>query len=228
MGHTRQTGCNQDTGQTSQRWETGQTDLTFKFDFPGNLCRPAAFAILAVFYSERVLALVIEINQIYPPEIRLIIVTKQPLKKHNQASSIFRFLWIWFLERHPGLVDHHRGDELAHLDRLALAPLPVDEEVLVHQPGHQPLELGHALHLLLLLTTALFLLVNPCSLEKLPVKPFRTLSQLLTGDNIWRYEGDNNIVQFSIELSSYSKTWSLRSKQTQGTKTYPDPLLLES
>ena len=67
--------------------KSGQTDLTFKFDFPGNLCRPAAFAILAVFYSERVLALVIEINQIYPPEIRLIIVTKQPLKKHNQASS---------------------------------------------------------------------------------------------------------------------------------------------
>ena len=29
---------------------------------------------------ERVLALVIEMNQIYPPEIRLIIVTKQPLK----------------------------------------------------------------------------------------------------------------------------------------------------
>ena len=77
----------------------------------------------------------------------------------------------------------HRDDELAHLDRLALAPLPVDEEVLVHQPGHQPLELGHALHLLLL-TATLLLLVNPCSLEKLPVKPFRTLSQLLTGDNI--------------------------------------------
>ena len=28
--------------------ETGQTDLTFKLDFPGNLCR-AAFAILAMF-----------------------------------------------------------------------------------------------------------------------------------------------------------------------------------
>ena len=42
---------NQDTGQTgqkSQRWETGQTDLTFKLDFPGNLFR-AAFAILAMF-----------------------------------------------------------------------------------------------------------------------------------------------------------------------------------
>ena len=77
-----------------------------------------------------------------------------------------------------------RDDELAHLDRLALAPLPVDEEVLVHQPGHQPLELGDALHLLLL-TTTLLLRVNPCRpLEKLPVKPFRTLSQLLTGDNI--------------------------------------------
>ena len=65
---------------------TRQTKLTFKLDFPGNLCR-AAFAILAMFYCERVLALVIEMNQIIPPEIRLIIVTKQPLKKHNQASS---------------------------------------------------------------------------------------------------------------------------------------------
>ena len=28
--------------------QTGQTDLTLKLDFPGNLCR-AAFAILAMF-----------------------------------------------------------------------------------------------------------------------------------------------------------------------------------
>ena len=34
-------------GQTSQR-QTGQIDLTFKLDFPGNLCR-AAFAIFAMF-----------------------------------------------------------------------------------------------------------------------------------------------------------------------------------
>ena len=30
--------------------KTGQTDLTFKLDFPGNLCR-AAFAILAMFFN---------------------------------------------------------------------------------------------------------------------------------------------------------------------------------
>ena len=37
------------TGQTSQGWETGQTDLTFKLDFPGNLCR-AASQFLRYFY----------------------------------------------------------------------------------------------------------------------------------------------------------------------------------
>ena len=37
-------------GQTSQIRQRGQTDLTFKLDFPGNLCR-AAFAILAMFLT---------------------------------------------------------------------------------------------------------------------------------------------------------------------------------
>ena len=53
MGHTTQTGYNQDTGQTGQtrqRWETGQTDLTLKLDFPGNLCR-TSFAIVMMFYQ---------------------------------------------------------------------------------------------------------------------------------------------------------------------------------
>ena len=31
--------------------QTGQTDLTLKLDFPGNLCR-AAFAILAMFVND--------------------------------------------------------------------------------------------------------------------------------------------------------------------------------
>ena len=35
------------TGQTRQTSQRGQTDLTFKLDIPGNLCR-AAFAILAM------------------------------------------------------------------------------------------------------------------------------------------------------------------------------------
>ena len=35
--------------KTRTNGHTGQTDLTFKLDFPGNLCR-AAFAILAMFY----------------------------------------------------------------------------------------------------------------------------------------------------------------------------------
>ena len=39
------------TGQKSQGGETGPTDLTFKLDFPGNLCR-AAFAIHAMFLSQ--------------------------------------------------------------------------------------------------------------------------------------------------------------------------------
>ena len=51
---------------------------------------------------------------------------------------------------------------------LGLIPLLVDEEVLVHQPRHQPLQLLQ------------FLLFRAsCSLEKLPVKSFRTLLQLL-------------------------------------------------
>ena len=37
------------TGKTSQRGQAGQTDLTFKLNFPGSLCR-TAFAILAMFY----------------------------------------------------------------------------------------------------------------------------------------------------------------------------------
>ena len=41
--HTQDRQDNQDTGQP------GQTDLTFKIDFSGNLCR-AAFAILAMFF----------------------------------------------------------------------------------------------------------------------------------------------------------------------------------
>ena len=36
-------------GQTSQKEHTVQTELTFKLDFPGNLCW-AAFAILAMFF----------------------------------------------------------------------------------------------------------------------------------------------------------------------------------
>ena len=35
--------------KTRTNGQTGQTDLTFKLDFPGNLCR-AAFAILAMFH----------------------------------------------------------------------------------------------------------------------------------------------------------------------------------
>ena len=45
---TGQPGQTGQTGQSSPKGLTGQTDLTFKLDFPGNLCR-AAFAILAMF-----------------------------------------------------------------------------------------------------------------------------------------------------------------------------------
>ena len=39
------------TNKTDRTDKSGQTDLTFKLDFPGNLCR-AAFAILAMFPIE--------------------------------------------------------------------------------------------------------------------------------------------------------------------------------
>ena len=50
MGQTGQPGQMGQTGLTSQGGETGhgQTDLTYKLDFPVNLYR-AAFAILAMF-----------------------------------------------------------------------------------------------------------------------------------------------------------------------------------
>ena len=50
-------------------------------------------------------------------------------------------------------------------------PLLVDEEVLVHQPRHQPLQV--------LQSSILVLFRASCSLEKLPVKSFRTLPQPL-------------------------------------------------
>ena len=45
---TEQPGHMTQTGQTSQKEQIGQTDLTFKPEFSGNLCG-AAFAILAMF-----------------------------------------------------------------------------------------------------------------------------------------------------------------------------------
>ena len=56
-GQPGQPGQTGQTGQTSQRGLTGQRDLTFKLDIPGNLCR-APVAILAMFnlYSHRRLA----------------------------------------------------------------------------------------------------------------------------------------------------------------------------
>ena len=49
-GKTGQTGQKRQTGQTGKTGQTGQTKLTLKLDFPGKLCRAAAFAILAMFY----------------------------------------------------------------------------------------------------------------------------------------------------------------------------------
>ena len=43
------TCCTNNVGQTGQAGQTGQTKLTFKLEFPGNLCL-AAFAILVMFY----------------------------------------------------------------------------------------------------------------------------------------------------------------------------------
>ena len=37
------------TGQTSEGGLAGQTDLTFKLDFPGNLCR-AAFGVFSCYF----------------------------------------------------------------------------------------------------------------------------------------------------------------------------------
>ena len=48
ISQTGQPGQTGQTGQTSQRGLTRWTDLFFKLDFPGSLCR-AAFAILAMF-----------------------------------------------------------------------------------------------------------------------------------------------------------------------------------
>ena len=63
---TDRTTGTEGTGETDRtdKWRglAGQTDLTFKLDFPGNLCR-AAFAILAMFRIAHMLTTNVQIKQ---------------------------------------------------------------------------------------------------------------------------------------------------------------------